>query len=92
MTTLIPFSPSNATNPPFSTPLTLDGASYTGSAAWNLAGQRWYFSITDQAGNNIWTGALIGSPLGYDILLAPGILSQSTILYREDTGNIEVMP
>jgi hypothetical protein len=92
VTTLIPFAPSNATNPPFSTSLTLDSASYTGSASWNIAGQRWYFSITDQAGNNIWTGAMVGSPIGYDILLAPGVFSSSTILYREDTGNIEVTP
>lgn len=92
MTTLIPFTPNNSTSPPFSAPVTLDSASYMGSATWNISGQRWYLSITDQGGNNIWSGAMVGSPLGYDILLAPGVFSSSTILYREDTGNIEVTP
>lgn len=72
--------------------MTLDNASYTGSATWNISGQRWFFSITDQSSNVIWTGALIGSPLGYDILLAPGIFQTSTLLYREDTGNFEISP
>lgn len=90
--TLIPFTPNNTNNPPFSTPLTLDGASYVGNVTWNIAGQRWYFAIADQGSNVIWNGAMIGSPLGYDIFLAPGVFSTSTILYREDTGNIEVTP
>lgn len=92
MSTIIAFTPSNNSAPPFSTQLTLDGTSYTGSAFWNFAGQRWYFSITDQSGNNIWTGALVGSPLNYDILLAPGIFTSSTLLYREDNGTFEVNP
>lgn len=92
MTTLIAFAPSNNSNPPFSTPLTLDGASFTGSAVWNIVGQRWYFSITDQSGANIWFGAMVGSPLDFDIFLAPGVFATSTILFREDTGNIEVNP
>jgi hypothetical protein len=92
MTTTIPFNPSNASNPPFSTPLTLDGASYVGNVTWNVYGQRWYMTIADTSGNVIWTGAMIGSPLGFDILLAPGVFRSSTILYRADTGNIEVNP
>lgn len=92
MTTLIPFSPNNTASPPFSAPLTLDGTSYTGNVTWNVYGQRWYISIVDQNGNAVWTGPLIGSPSGYDIPLAPGVFSASTLLYREDTGNIEVNP
>lgn len=92
MTTLISFTPSNISNPPFSTVVTLDSNSYTASATWNLAGQRWYLSLTDQSGNNIWTGGMVGSPLTANIYLAPGIFATSTILYREDTGNIEVTP
>ncbi|WP_036023308.1 phage baseplate plug family protein [Paraburkholderia dilworthii] len=90
--TLIPFTPSNNASPPFSTQVTLDNTSYTFSAAWNISGQRYFASITDQSGANIWTGALIGSPLDYDILLAPGIFGTSTILYRADTRNLEVNP
>lgn len=92
MTTLIPFNPSNASTPPFSTPVTLDGASYVANVTWNFYGQRYYMTISDTAGNVIWTGAMVGSSLDFDILLAPGIFSQSTILFREDTGNIEVNP
>jgi hypothetical protein len=92
MTTLIPFVTNNNASPPFSNSVTLDGTSYTLSAFWNISGQRWYCAITDQSNNNIWTGALIGSPLGYDIPLAPGIFSVSTLLYRADTGNFEVSP
>lgn len=92
MTTLIPFVPNNNSSPPFSTPVTLDGTSYTLAAFWNISGQRWFSSLTDQSGNNIWTGALIGSPLNFDILMAPGIFTASTLLYRADTGNFEVSP
>jgi hypothetical protein len=92
MTTLIPFSPNNGSTPPFSTPLTLDSTAYVGNAMWNIAGQRWYLTILDSGNNQIWSGAMIGSPLGYDILLAPGVFSTSTILYREDTGNLEITP
>lgn len=90
MKTLIPFTPSNNANPPFSTTVTLDGASYQLSANWNVSGQRWYAMLTDQSGSAIWNGALVGSPLTMDIYLAPGIFTSSTFLYRADTGNFEV--
>lgn len=92
MTTLIPFQPSNATTPPFQSTVTLDGAAYALTVTWNIAAQRWYVTLTDQNGNVTWCGAMVGSPLGADIVLAPGIFVSSTILYREDTGNIEVTP
>jgi hypothetical protein len=92
VTTTIAFTPSNNATPPFSTTVTLDGASYLLGAVWNISAQRWYAYLTDQSGDNIWYGALVGSPLGPDILLAPGIFSTSTILYREDTGNFEITP
>ena len=88
--TLIPFIPSNSSSPPFQATVTLDGSSYSLAATWNIAGQRWYVTLTDLNGNMVWSGALIGSPLTADILLAPGIFSTSTLLYREDTGNFEV--
>ena len=92
MTTIVPFEPNNNSTPPFSVPVTLDSTNYTLSASWNITAQRWYAALTDQSNANVWTGALIGSPLGYDILLAPGIFNASTLLYREDTGNFEVNP
>lgn len=92
MTTLIAFQPNNTSNPPFQANFTLDGKSLTGSAWWNIAGQRWYLTLTNQSGTNIWTGPVIGSPLGNDIPLAPGIFTTSTLVYREDTGNFEQTP
>jgi hypothetical protein len=92
VTTLIPFAPNNLSSPPFSTPLTLDGASFVGNVTWNIAGHRWYMTISDASGSVAWSGAMIGSPLNYDILLAPGVFNSSTILFREDTGNLEVNP
>jgi hypothetical protein len=92
MTTLIPFQPSNNSAPPFQTIFTLDGASYAGSATWNITAQRWYLTLVDQNSNVVWHGALVGSPLTANIYLAPGIFSKSTLLYREDSGNFEVNP
>lgn len=92
MTTIIPFTPSNSSSPPFATPLTLDGASYLGNATWNVYGQRWYLTIVDQTGTIIWCGAMVGSPLTYNIYLAVGVFDSSTILFREDTGNLEINP
>jgi hypothetical protein len=92
MTTLIAFTPNNNASPPFSTTVTLDNVSYSLNAFWNISGQRWYASLTDQSGANIWTGALVGSSLAYDIPLAPGVFQTSTLLYREDTGNFEITP
>lgn len=90
--TLVPLTLNNSTSPPFSYVFTLDGASYHGSVTWNIAAQRCYFTLQDQFANLVWNGPLIGSPLSYDIPLAPGIFSKSTILWREDTGNFEISP
>lgn len=43
--TQIPFTPTNATAPPFSTVFTLDGNPYNAIATWNIAGQRWYLTL-----------------------------------------------
>lgn len=90
--TIIPLTLSNATTPPFQTLVTLDGQAYNLVVKWNFAAQRWYMTLSDQAGNVVWNGALVGSPLDYDIPLAPGIFQKSTILFREDSGNLEVTP
>lgn len=91
MTTFVAFNPST-TGIPWVGQFTLDGTAYKAQASWNIAGQRWYISLTDGSGNVVWYGPLIGSPMGFDILLAPGVFTQSTLLYRADTGNFEVNP
>jgi hypothetical protein len=90
--TPIAFAPNNQVSPPFSTIFTLDGQSYAGSVTWNVYAQRWYLTLSDQGGNVIWNGALVGSPLDANIYLAPGIFTTSTLLYRESTGNFEQNP
>jgi len=92
MTTLIAFMPNPAASPPFRTVFTLDNISVIGTVTWNVFAQRWYLGLTDQAGNNLWTGAMVGSPDGSDILLAPDVFQTSTILFHTDTGNFEVTP
>lgn len=92
MITYIPFLPNPNGSPPFQAVFTLDGANVTGAVTWNISGQRWYITLSDQFGNLLWSGAMVGSPIGFDIPLAPGIFQTSTILYRADTGNFEVSP
>lgn len=92
MTTIVPLTLNNSTSPPFSYVFTLDGASYLGSVIWNITAQRYYFQLQDSNSSVTWYGPLIGSPLGYDIPLAPGIFTSSAIIWREDTGNFEVKP
>jgi len=90
--TVIPFTPVANQSPPFQAIVTLDGQPYTLQALWNLAAQRWYAQLTDGMGNVAWYGALVGSPLGYDIPLALGVFQTSTLVWRADTGNFEVTP
>jgi hypothetical protein len=90
--TTIPFTPSVSDSPPFSALLTLDGASYTLVVAWNIYGQRWYFSLTDQNSNLVINQPLIGSPPDENIYLAPGIFTSSTLLYRVATNSFEIVP
>jgi hypothetical protein len=71
---------------------TLDSVAYNLTAMWNFAAQRWYVSLVNASGNVAWYGAMVGSPLNYDIPLAPGIFVTSTILYRADSGNFEITP
>ncbi|HDR9497039.1 TPA: hypothetical protein QDC06_000224 [Burkholderia cepacia] len=92
MTTYVALTLNNSISPPFSYVFTLDGLPYQGSVVWGMTAQRWYFNLQDSNSNVVWYGPLIGSPLTSDIPLAPGIFLQSTILFREDTGQFEVTP
>ncbi|MGC9237988.1 MAG: phage baseplate plug family protein, partial [Thiomonas sp.] len=86
------FTPSLSASPPFKTQVTLDGQAYQLTCLWNFAAQRWYAFLAQQNQSPAWYGPLIGSPLGFNIYLAPNVFSDSTILYRADTGNFEVNP
>lgn len=92
MTTLIAFAPNNQDTPPFSTVMQLDGNYYNAAVTWNVYAQRWYLTLSDQSGNVIWNGALVGSPTAGNIYLAPGLFETSTLLYRSGTNNFEITP
>lgn len=87
--TLIPFTPSNDSAPPFSAQITVAEGLIILTAAWNIAGQRWYIAIKNDGGETLLYRPLIGSPMGYDINLISTI-SQSSLVYREDNQTFEV--
>lgn len=92
MTTYVAFAPSETAIPPFQATLTLDGASYNFVALWSQYRGDWYYQIIDQSGNVVIMAALIASPDSFDIKLAPGIFSTSTLVYRASTNNLEITP
>lgn len=90
--TLVAFQPNQNTSPPFQQVVTLDGAQYNLICAWSIWRGGYLFSIVDQSGTVVYTGPLVGSPSASAVYLAPGIFTTSTILYRSDTGNFEIVP
>ena len=72
--------------------MTLDGTAYTLATMWNLYRADWYVSLTDQSGNLIINQPLVGSPDDYDILIAPGTFTTSTIVYRDSSQRFEIGP
>jgi hypothetical protein len=89
-TTAIPFTPSSTGSPPFSTPVTLDGVTYTLSTVWNIYAQCWYVSLATQGGVVANFGPLIGSPAGYTIPMFPGEFATSVLSYVEATATFVV--
>jgi hypothetical protein len=90
--TLIAFTPSQTTAPPFSATVTLDGNAYTLATMWNLYRGGWYVSLIDQSGNLVLNQPLVGSPPNANIYLAPGLFQTSTLLYRVNTNSFEIGP
>jgi hypothetical protein len=71
---------------------TLDGSSYNCLVTWNLAGQRFYVSCYDLSGNLVFSLPLIGSPSFYDINIAGGYFTTSTLVYRIANKQIIITP
>ncbi len=92
MTTYVKLNLVPGATPPWKGQFTLDGQAYQGIVVWNFAAQRYYISLAQNNQPPVWYGPLIGSPLDFNIYLAPGVFSTSTLLYRADTGNFEVNP
>ena len=90
MTTYIDFVQSNLT--PFQFQPTLDGTTYVCTVTWNIFGQRFYLLCQTVAGDVIFNQALVGSPLGYDINLAGGYFTTSTLVFRQSTQQFEISP
>jgi hypothetical protein len=62
MTTYLPFSPSQAANPPWQGQITLDGVTYNLTATWSPFGQRWYINLVALDGTSLLYTARVGSP------------------------------
>jgi hypothetical protein len=90
--TVIPFAPNSNNAPPFTALVTLDGTAYSLTAMWNLYRGGWYINLVDQSGNLILNQPLIASPDTYDIPLAPGTFTASTIVYRDSSRQFEIVP
>lgn len=68
---------------------TLDGTVYNANVTWNIAGQRWYITITSSDGVRMITRPLIESPAKRDLNLLFGVFT-TTLIWRIDDGVIEV--
>lgn len=80
MTTFTTFQP--PPNNSFSFQPTLDGNSCDAVVWWNVDGQRWYVSVTQQNGQSLFNLPLIGSPqpkLISSLTWANGIVKAATI-------------
>ena len=90
MTTLTYFNPQPTQN--FSFSPTLDGVNYVAVCTFNIYGQRYYISIYDTSRNLIMIRPITGSPDNFDINLAFGYFTTSTLVFRVSPGNFEVTP
>lgn len=88
MATIIPFVPSDVAAPQFQA--TLDGATYTITITWNVAGQRYYINVYASDGSRVLTTAMVGSPNGYDINLL-GPLFTTKLVFRAPSNQFEVI-
>jgi len=89
MSTVLAFNPTNATQPPWSGQVTLDGTAYVLGAYWNVYAQRWYVRLSTQEGTIIQMAPLIGSPNDFDIQLFPGLFATSAV-FRESSQQFEI--
>ena len=89
MTTIYPFAPNANVAPQFS-PI-LDGVTYTAIIGWNVAGRRYYLNLYSLSGVLIICTPVVGSPLGYDITLTPGMF-KSTLVFRAPAQQFETNP
>lgn len=87
MTTLVPFTPTAATN--FQFLATFDGATYSLVTTWNYYGQRYYITCSTTQGASVYTLPLIASPDDYDINLNNGYFD-TTLVLRDSSQNFEI--
>jgi hypothetical protein len=83
MPTITNFTPSPITTPPFQFAAILDGNSYDVAVTWNVYGQRWYATITDQSGDLVLSLPVVGSPPDYPISLTAGYFNSTLVFYQQ---------
>lgn len=95
MTATYNFLPSKKTSPPFQFSYAIAGARYVFAIFWNIYGQRWYFSITQQGNNTpVLTSPLVGSSAnGAPVNLIWAMFGDSAWLYYfPGTQTIQIGP
>jgi hypothetical protein len=90
MTTLYQFTPTVDQN--FSFLPTFDGQEYNVIVTWNVFGQRWVVNVYNLQGQLYFQKPMTASPDDYNINLAEGYFTTSTLVYRKSTNNFEVSP
>lgn len=88
--TVYPFTPNVSS--PFQFQPTLDGITYTVLVTWNVTAQRYYLNLYGLDGARVATIALVGSPSDSDINLVQGYFTASTLVFRQDSQQFEVLP
>ena len=88
VTTLTTFAPSNSAAFTFSP--SLDGADYTATIKWNIAGQRWYMVLEDGGGNVIVNIPLISSDSTYPVSMVAGYFKDA-LYYNSSSMQFSVV-
>jgi len=88
MTTFVNFvQPANS---PFQTSAVLDnGITYTLTVPWNIYGQRYFLTCTDQQGKVMFNVPMVGSPDNFNINLSAGYF-KTPIVFRVSSQKLEI--
>lgn len=84
----VTFSPNNASAPPFSTTVSIDGVNYQMSALWNSYGNRWFAQIADMSGNVLLYAPMITSPDGDEISIVSADIGIGSLYVDATTSMI----
>lgn len=90
MTTFVQFTPTPQAA--FAFQATLDGVTFRIEVRWNLFGQRWYLTCTDQSNNPVFHLPMIASPDEGEINIVRGYFVTSSLVFRQSSQQFEIAP